>query len=100
MTVTQGKDALGVMTLDASGRIALPVVRWVVPLTDAVLGRQSNVDMHRYKDTLSGAADVTIVVIARRLKPDGGYPPDFRQTLGSREYTLRIRPVTGGSGPP
>jgi hypothetical protein len=47
----------------------------------------------------AGAADVTIVTIARRLRPDDRCPPDFWQKLGSREYTLQICPVTGGSCP-
>lgn len=217
-------DALGGMTLDASGRSALPIARRVVPLAYAVFGQQSNIDMHRYKDALpeqqrlnspsfqrvlllvlgfalmhagcldrvsnlpvtrlafvpslsgrpgphplttvgavlphqwqrvalepvpgvpeeerrkvsldhfvlpaptdvvgqhvailedtwvqgghvqsaaatilrAGAADVTVVVIARRLKPDNRHPPDFWQMLGPREYTLQICPVTGGACP-
>jgi hypothetical protein len=47
----------------------------------------------------AGAAEATVVVIARRLKPDSAHPSDFWQKVGQREYTLEVCPVTGNSCP-
>jgi hypothetical protein len=46
------QDALGAQVRDFTGRAKLPIARRVVPLTYAVFGQQSNIDMHRYKDAL------------------------------------------------
>lgn len=48
----------------------------------------------------AGAAAVTIIVIARRLKSDGTQHQDLWAELDSREYTLQICPVTGSLCPP
>lgn len=47
----------------------------------------------------AGAAEVTIVVIARRLKPDSTQQSAFWKMLEPREYTLEICPVTGSTCP-
>jgi hypothetical protein len=49
---------------------------------------------------LSGASEVTIVVIARRIRAD--YKPAnaeaaFQRILAEREYSLEICPITGAS---
>lgn len=51
---------------------------------------------------LMGAAEVTILVIARRIRPDyqrSLLETALREVLRDREYSLDICPVTGGSCP-